>query len=219
MKAVILLGLAVSCSTLLGCQQQDVAGQAQAVDGKKSQAQEPEAEIIEEIDEPAESPEELVDDEEVWTRITRLYEQAKSSGTTAAGSASEWLSEMYGQADDWRNGATASTLKWVEESYAEAQRRGETTATSAKEWVMGDLRRVGTWEYKTLVLPTDKPEDIERELNALGADRWECFWVDKQGTQATFYLKRSGRSYLRNLPARELFRLLPLLPSGGDDAQ
>ncbi len=224
MKTASLVGLVALFCMFAGCQQQDVGGaQAQADDASEPSTSKPAvavAEVAAESEEadPTAPPEEPAADVETWAQITQLYEQAKSSGTTAAESATDWLSELYGQADEMRISATEGTLEWVEESYEQARRSGETSATNAKDWVLGDMRKIGAWEYKTLVLPADEPEKIESELNKLGADRWECFWVDKQGSTATFYMKKPGRSYLRNIPARELFRLLPLLPGGGDAA-
>jgi len=213
------IAVAIACA-LSGCQQQDATGSpAQADDARSPVVEQTLVEAQPEADEPVEPVTHPADDEETWSRITRLYEQAKSSGATAATSASDWLGELYDDANEMRIGATDSSLEWIEDSYAEAQRTGETSATSARDWVTGDLSRIGAWEYKTLVLPTDRPEEIAIELNKLGADRWECFWVDRQVTDATFYFKKPGRSYLRNIPARELFRLLPLLPGGGDPGE
>ena len=96
---------------------------------------------------------------------------------------------------------------------------GESTAVDTKEWVAEDIRKIGIWEYRTLVVPLDEGTDMEAELNKLGAKRWECFWVDKRATSITFYLKKSGRSYMRALPLRDLLRLAPLFGGDGDGSQ
>ena len=70
---------------------------------------------------------------------------------------------------------------------------------------------MGSWEYKTITIESEDPGAAIEELNKLGAERWECFWVEKQDDKKVFYLKKAGRSFLCQLPARELLHLLPLL--------
>ena len=66
-----------------------------------------------------------------------------------------------------------------------------------------------------LVLDDDAPfrqrlaRAMEKRLNDLGASRWECFWVETTGTKKRFYMKKAGRSYLKQIPSTDLLKLLP----------
>lgn len=152
-------------------------------------------------------------DDGYWENIKQHYEKAKSSGKTTAKSVKEWIAETYGSAKSKGKVAADVSADWIKENYEQAKESGETTASSAKEWLAEDLSKIGSWEYKTLVVNAENSESVEAELNKLGAERWECFWVDKQGATTTFYLKKAGRSYLKQVPARELLRMLPFLMS------
>lgn len=177
------------------------------------------AENTETTTEPQENGASDPDKEAYWDRITDLYEQAKASGQTTAENAKQWLGEMYDQTASAGQSTADGTARRVRELYEEAKKRGETSASSAKEWVMDDIGRMGAWDYKTLRVAADDNVDIEKELNKMGAQRWDCFWVDKNGSTTTFYFKKPSRSYLRQIPARELMRLLPLLGGGGDSPE
>ncbi len=159
-------------------------------------------------------------DASYWESVNQLYEKAKSSGATTAVSAKEWLTELYGGATSASKTATADTAEWFGEMYKKAKDSGQTTASSAKEWLAEDIESIGTWEYKTLVMDLADAENIETELNKLGSERWECFWVDRQGERKTFYLKKTRRSFVQQIPLRQLLLLIPLLgatASGAND--
>ena len=150
-------------------------------------------------------------DSTFWQQAQHFYEQAKESGSTTASSASAWVAELYDTAISGTQDATKSSADWIAGKYEEALQAGETSATSTKEWVMDDLGKIGTWKYKVLEIRSDDAELIEQELTELGARRWECFHVLSNADKTVFYLKRSHRSYLRYLPAKDLLRLVPLL--------
>ncbi len=96
---------------------------------------------------------------------------------------------------------------------------GKTTAATARDWVLDDLGKIGTWKYKVVEIQSPNARLVETELNQLGAQRWEGYAVQTQANQVVLYHKRSHRSYLRFLPAKDLLRLVPLLPGDGDTAE
>ena len=149
-----------------------------------------------------------------WDRVTTLYENAKASGETSADNVHDWISELYETARLSGESTADDTSEWVKGLYKQAREAGETSAASAKNWIEDDIQQIGSWQYKTLEVRQTDSVDIVPQLNKLGADRWECFWVDQQDDRTTFYLKKAGRSYLRHLPSKDLIRLLPML--GGD---
>ena len=163
--------------------------------------------------------EEDADQAGYWDRVTTLYENAKASGETTAASARDWISELSDSAKSSGVTAASDTTEWVGALYERARDAGETSAGSAKDWVMDDIQQMGSWQYKSLEVRQADSAEIVAQLNKLGSERWECFWVDRQEGSTTFYLKKPGRSYLRHLPSKELIRLLPLLGGGSGSAE
>lgn len=90
----------------------------------------------------------------------------------------------------------------------QAQQAGTRIADNPADWVREDLKKIGIWEYRIVVIQPDDNANVELRLNDLGQDRWECYWMEKHDDKVTCYLKRSGRSLLRAIPASELVRML-----------
>ena len=111
---------------------------------------------------------------------------------------------------------TANRL-WAEaqKMYEKARTASEKVSEDSYEWAKDDLEKIGDWEYRVVSLSTVESASLEAELNTLGADRWECFWVAGEGKDAKFLFKRPVRSYLKRIPLRSL---MGILPQGGGDA-
>ena len=145
------------------------------------------------------------------------YRNAKEAGSTRARSAGHWLSEHYTNVTNNASEFAESTTEWVSELYNDAYEAGETSARNTSEWVAQDVGKIGTWQYTVIEEP--RFDDLEKTLNKMGDQRWECIQVIYQpGEHIRAVLKRPHRSYLQQLPAKDLLRLFPLLQSGGDDA-
>lgn len=68
-----------------------------------------------------------------------------------------------------------------------------------------ELEKLFTFEYKVVEFAKDAPGvEIERELQGLGQDRWECFAAETNGRDLRVFCKRRPRTYLRYIP-----RLMP----------
>lgn len=100
-------------------------------------------------------------------------------------------------------------LAEVKELYDQAKAAGETAQADLVAWVKEDLARVGAWEYRVARLPARDSERLQKELNALGTDRWECLSVTPAGSDLVLVLKRPVRSYLGHLNVRDVLRVLP----------
>ena len=72
------------------------------------------------------------------------------------------------------------------------------------EWAKEDIQRWGDWEYRVVVLPEGEARALEAQLNEYGEERWEVFWVDREGGNLKIFLKRPSKSYLRSIPLSEL---------------
>ena len=111
--------------------------------------------------------------------------------------------------DAWLTADTNALEQVVRFFYNRAKDAGEQVPTNVMEWARQDIGQIGAWEYRVLDLETNDPESLEKQLNALGAARWECFSVEDTPTGKRLYLKKAGRSYLRTIPTGDLLKLIP----------
>lgn len=100
----------------------------------------------------------------------------------------------------------------VEELYKKAIESGEKVPDSVTEWVKQDINAIGDWEYRILDTAEVDAEKLTEELNKIGDERWECFWVEETEGGKRFYFKKAKWSYMRN--AGGLVRFIPI-PTGG----
>ena len=101
----------------------------------------------------------------------------------------------------------------VEQALEELQRLVEETRERAPEeaveWAREDLERYGDWEYRVIALVELDADELEAELNELGQERWEVFWVERTDQGLSLLLKRPAVSYLRAVPFSEIGRVIP----------
>ena len=98
----------------------------------------------------------------------------------------------------------------IQELYETARTAGEDVPSDTYEWAKSDIGRIGDWEYQIVRLDAEADAPILERLNQLGSERWEVFWLERQGAQFRVFLKRPARSYLRSLPLSDLGRLVPM---------
>jgi hypothetical protein len=94
----------------------------------------------------------------------------------------------------------------IKELYEKAKDSGEKVPEDILEWAKEDIKRAGKWDYKIVFIDPENENDLEQELNMLGNERWECFWVQAKSNGLTLFLKRSAKSYLKEIPLREIIR-------------
>ncbi|HEY5666185.1 MAG TPA: hypothetical protein VIV64_05635 [Gammaproteobacteria bacterium] len=80
----------------------------------------------------------------------------------------------------------------------------------AVDRVQSDIENLGDWEYRIVELPNESTEVMADELNALGDERWEVFWIEPAPVGLRVYLKRPSVSYLSRVPLTTLLRLLAI---------
>jgi hypothetical protein len=96
----------------------------------------------------------------------------------------------------------------VERLYEQAREAGETVSADAYEWLKEDLDHIGDWEYRLIVADPVEIE-LERTMNKLGVERWECFAVVPEGSSLRLFFKRPVKSYLKHIPISDLWKLVP----------
>lgn len=101
----------------------------------------------------------------------------------------------------------------IRELYEKAKAAGEQVPEDIMQWAREDLKKIGAWQYRLVDIPADGHEDIEKTLNELGAQRWECFWVEQTADGRRFFMKKAERSYFQ--AAGKMAKFLPS-PGGGE---
>ncbi|WP_309397830.1 hypothetical protein [Cerasicoccus maritimus] len=139
-----------------------------------------------------------------WERVRAKYESAKDATGDYYDKAKGKTGEYYGKAKDTTSG-------WYED---------------ARDWTQDDIKKAGSWNYRVVVIEQEtlrqNPAAIEELLNDLGAQRYECFWVeplDTQNSRIAFFFKKSGFSYLKSIPTKEFWRFLPKSDDSSDSEQ
>ena len=99
-------------------------------------------------------------------------------------------------------------LKGAKEKYAETVGDGKELTGKSKEWLLKDIENIGDWEYKVESYDPEQAKEIEKKLNVLGKERWQCFWVESNKKQKTFYFKRTKLSYLSKIPTGAILRIM-----------
>ena len=106
-------------------------------------------------------------------------------------------------------GEPSRTDQALEELQRLVEQARERAPDDAVEWAREDLERYGDWEYRVVMVATLEPDEIEEQLNDLGQERWEVFWVDRTEQGLSLLLKRPAVSYLRAVPFSEIGRVIP----------
>jgi hypothetical protein len=88
---------------------------------------------------------------------------------------------------------------------------GKGLTEQTKEWVKEDIENMGDWEYKIVAFGDKATTKMEKALNQLGNERWQCFWVEPSGKDKVFYFKRTKKSYIQKIPAGDLLRIIGVL--------
>lgn len=152
--------------------------------------------ILEEAPPPADATEE--EKASYWESVRAKYEAAMNKGA-------ELVDKTKGATADAYEQARSATTGWYE---------------GARDWTQEDLKKAGSWHYRVVVIDKNdimrEPAKVEEVLNQLGAERYDCYWVeplDDSHARIAFFFKKSGFSYLKSLPSKELWRFIP---AGGD---
>ena len=121
---------------------------------------------------------------------------------------SEKLKEAYAEKLKKSKELYDKGVKVASEKYSETFEEGKDLSGKSKEWLLKDLQNIGDWEYKVESFDLENPKDLEIRLNQLGADRWQCFWVQSKDSNTVFYFKRTKLSYLSKIPTGALLRIM-----------
>ena len=99
-------------------------------------------------------------------------------------------------------------VKGAKEKYNETFEGGKNLTEKSKEWLAKDIENIGDWEYKVVTYGPKDSKALEKDLNELGQERWQCFWVEASGKEKVFYFKRTKMSYIGKIPMGALLRIM-----------
>ena len=99
-------------------------------------------------------------------------------------------------------------VKGAKEKYTETFEDGKKLTEESKAWLAKDLENIGDWEYKVVSYGSKDFKALEKDLNELGKERWQCFWVEASGKEKVFYFKRTKLSYLSKIPTGAILRIM-----------
>lgn len=123
--------------------------------------------------------------------------------------------KMLGDAGNATGETADETKQWVEDTFKALSDRGLTGAQNATDWVKQDWNAMNTWEYRVVTVSSEKiaedPAALEQTLNESGKLRWDCFHISESPAGTKFFMKRQKKSYLKNIPLKDMLRLVPLL--------
>jgi hypothetical protein len=122
-----------------------------------------------------------------------------------------------GPLDEKAPGALAGLADAISRAYESAKSQGLTAAGNAKDWLLDDIASSRRWEYRVVTATEQEPAALEKTLNELGREGWQCFFVQPRGTSLTFFMQRHPPSVSHNIPMGDLLKILPYLGLGQRD--
>ncbi|MDE0934749.1 MAG: hypothetical protein OSA89_02440 [Mariniblastus sp.] len=153
-------------------------------------------------------------DDSVFSQAGKFVGDAASKSVTSASEAGKWVQETLGDATETGTQSAADTWEWANETFESLKSQGLTSAQSTSQWLGQDWKNMESWQYQIVVLDGE-PTEVAKRLNELGEQGWECFDVnDLTSTSTKFYFKKPTFSYLRQLPFKDVIKLVPLMNAG-----
>ena len=145
-----------------------------------------------------------------------LFQQAADSGSEEAESAKKWMTDKFGDVSESGSQVAEDAAQWASDAFDSLKQKGLTSADNASEWVTEDIRNMNALKYKVVTVSLDDLEAVEDKLNELGKLRWDCFHVVEKDGEIVMMLKKERRSLLKNIPVKDMLRLVPLMGDGGE---
>ena len=125
------------------------------------------------------------------------------------------IKKALGDVGDTTGQTAEDSTEWVQDAWKMLRDSGMTQTKSATDWVKQDWNAMHTWEYSVISIGQSEinkdREVLERKLNEAGQDRWECFAVTQNNNYTKFFMKRQSKSYLKNVPLKDMLKLAPML--------
>jgi len=155
-----------------------------------------------------------VEDDSVLSKAGKMVGDAATKSVKSASDAGQWVQDKLGDATKTGAQSASDTWEWANETFESLKSQGLTSAQTTSQWLGQDWKNMESWQYQIVVLEGE-PTEVAKKLNEFGEQGWECFEVTETGPSSTkFYLKKPTFSYLRQLPFKDVIKLVPLMNAG-----
>jgi len=105
-------------------------------------------------------------------------------------------------------GRAGAALDELSSAYEEISGSIATESGEAIDWAREDVENLGDWEYRIVDLAGSTSAAMEAELNELGNERWEAWWIESSPDGVRVYMKRTSLSLVSRVPITTLLRAL-----------
>jgi hypothetical protein len=139
-------------------------------------------------------------------KLKGYYEKAKSAGMSSAGAAQGMIGDSYQQLMSTGGATLSQSAEWANGAYKLLKDQGLTTAGNVTEWLSSEIAKSGQWEYHVVTIVNQN--ELEKTLNELGKERWECFEVLAVNESLRVVCKRQVKTYLSHIPSGDVIKLL-----------
>ena len=136
------------------------------------------------------------------------------SESDEAKKAKEWMNDKFGGESGGESFIPEDAAKWAADAFGKLKDKGMTTAANPSEWLKEDIRNMNALKYKIVKVSLDDLDALEDQLNKMGQLKWDCFHVAEKGGDTILFFKKEKRSILKNIPVRDMMKLVPLMGNG-----
>lgn len=142
-------------------------------------------------------------------RLATLANLSQMTDNQSIQAVAKFLGESLGKLTE--SGVDLNTYaEWAGQTYQTLKEQGLTSAASAYEWWSAEMKKAASWEYRVLTVPATTAA-LQKELDTLGADGWECVGPSLSGNSQVLIFKRRGTSFLTDMPVDRSLQILKLL--------
>ncbi len=177
--------------------------------GRVGKAKELLGKVLESV---AESPDDAAKPESAAGYLDQLMGiagMAKDNSGSTLEAVSKYIGETYNSATNMGSNLNSS-VEWAQKTYETLKENGMTKAANASQWMSEEMKKAKTWEYK-VVSVSGSAGDLERQLNSLGAEGWECFGTTDVAGGTGVLCKRRPISMLSNIPVDRALIMMKML--------
>ncbi|MCI5066751.1 DUF4177 domain-containing protein [bacterium] len=137
--------------------------------------------------------------QEYYEALKKKYDELVEQSSKKTSEAYDWVNEDYQKMFSWEYKVVSLPVRELSSN----------TLKKKSGFFHGGLFGAKKGEEHNPGASTGAPGDLEALLNKEGEERWELVQVVPAGDSVQVIFKRPPKSYLKKLPLRDLFRLLP----------
>lgn len=164
----------------------------------------------------AQEPEEKSATKGILDFANKIIKEQADSGNENAQKAKDWMADKFGDASESGSQIADDAAKWASDAFESLKGKGLTSAENAKDWLTEDIRNMNALKYKVVKVSMNDLDAVEDQLNELGKLRWDCFHAVEKDGETVLFFKKERRSVLKNIPVKDMLRLVPLMGDGGE---